>query len=97
MAILDTLVRGTFGDGYFLDEVSGGRIVDSDSERNPTGIRLGADTHDMTVNRFLATSSGIVDCVDRSVGDGTAGTANTWRRATGAFSVPDGICTAPSR
>jgi hypothetical protein len=96
VTIFDTLVRDTFGDGYYLDGVSGGRVVDSDSERNPTGIRLGPETTDMLVSGFLATASVIMDCVDMSSGDRTAGTANTWRRATGDASVPDGICTAPT-
>jgi len=32
------------------------------------------------------------DCVDRSTGDGTAGTSNTWNGNLGHTSQPDGIC-----
>ena len=32
------------------------------------------------------------DCVDRSTGDGTAGTGNTWIGNLGHTSQPDGIC-----
>ena len=96
VAIIDTLVRDTFGDGYSVDGVSGGRIMGSDSERNPTGIRLGTDTRSVLVSDFRGIASSITDCVDTSTGDGTAGTANTWRRSTGEASVPEGICT-PAR
>lgn len=36
--------------------------------------------------------NGSVDCVDRTTGEGTAGTANIWRRNLGDESTPNGIC-----
>lgn len=37
--------------------------------------------------------NGGIDCVDRTNGEGTAGTANIWLRNLGAEDDPKGICT----
>jgi len=95
VSILNTIVRYGLGDGYFLDELAGARIVGDDSKGNVTGIRLGPATTGVLVDHLRATHSGVIDCVDASVGDGTAGTANTWRHAQGRSSEPSGICVPP--
>lgn len=33
-----------------------------------------------------------IDCIDYTVGGGTAGTANQWRRNAGYTAIPAGIC-----
>jgi hypothetical protein len=46
------------------------------------------------VDNDLSGNDGI-DCVDRSRGDGTGGTANIWRRNIGDESDPHDICGPP--
>ena len=63
------------------------------------GIHVGAKTDDALVADNTARANGVLDCQDESrgdgtVGDGTAGTENTWRRNVGANDSPDGICDA---
>jgi len=96
IAILNTLVERSYGDAYFLDDVHGGRITGSDAERSLTGFRLGAGTSGIALRQARGIRNQVLDCVDESVGSGTAGTANTWRRSEGRTSVPAGICTPPS-
>ena len=89
------MVRYGLGDGYFLDDLTGARISGDDSKGNVTGIRLGPGTSGVLVDHLRATQNGVIDCVDASVGDGTAGTANTWRHAQGQSGEPSGICVPP--
>jgi len=56
------------------------------------GIQAGPATHDAAFAHNLARGNGVLDCQDESVGDGTAGTDNTWRRNVGDSDAPDGIC-----
>jgi hypothetical protein len=95
IAILNALVERSYGDGYFLDRVDGGQVTGSDAERSLTGFRLGRDVRDVTLRQVRGIRNQLLDCVDESAGTGTAGTANTWRRAEGRTSVPEGICTPP--
>lgn len=96
ISILNALVERSYGDGYFLDRVHGGRIIGSDAERSLTGFRLGADVRAVTLRQVRGIRDLLLDCVDESQGGGTRGTANTWRRAEGRTSVPPGICTPPA-
>jgi hypothetical protein len=96
VSIVNALVQRSYGDGYFLDRMRGGSIVGSDSERSLTGFRLGPDARGLTLRQVRGMRDQVLDCVDESSGDGTAGTANTWRRATGRSSVPEGICVPPA-
>jgi hypothetical protein len=95
VSILNTLVRRTYGDGIFLDQLSKARVIGTDTDRSVTGIRLGPDTTGVLVDHLRATHSTVIDCVDGSTGNGTAGTANTWRHAQGRSSEPRGICVPP--
>ncbi len=95
VSILNTLVRRTYGDGIFLDELTGARLIGDDTDRSVTGIRLGAEARDVRIDHLRATRSAVIDCVDASSGSGTAGTANSWRHATGTASEPVGICVPP--
>lgn len=92
VSILNALVQRTYGYGIFLDELTGARIVGTDSELSVTGIWLGSQTQGVRIDRLRATRSTVIDCVDESIGSGTSGTANTWRRAAGRSSEPVGIC-----
>ena len=56
------------------------------------GIHAGPDTDDAAFARNFARGNRTLDCQDESMGDGTAGTDNTWRGNTGARDAPDGIC-----
>lgn len=96
VSILNTMVERSYGDGYFLDELEGGRITGSDAERSLTGFRLGPDTVGVILQQVRGIRDQVLDCVDESQGVGTAGTANTWRRSEGRTSVPTGICTPPA-
>ena len=95
VSILNTLVRRTYGDGIFLDGLSGAKIIGTDTDRSVTGIRLGPDTSAVTVDHLRATHSAVIDCVDESTGTGTGGTANTWRHASGHSSEPAGSVRRP--
>jgi hypothetical protein len=55
------------------------------------GLHAGPRTDDAVFGFNTARANG-VDCRDESIGDGTAGTDNTWRRNVGANDDPDGIC-----
>jgi|GEM_PF-5533984 len=92
VSILNALVQRTYGEGIFLDELRDARIVGTDTESSVTGIHLGPATQGVRINRLRATRSTVIDCVDESIGDGTGGTANTWRQAQGRSSEPVGIC-----
>lgn len=96
VSVLNTLVRRTLGEGILLDELTGARIVGTDTDRSVIGIRLGPDTSGVLIDHLRATHSSVIDCVDASTGTGTGGTANTWRHAQGTSSSPDGICAPPS-
>ncbi len=95
VTILNVLVERSYGDGYLLDRVLGGQMLGSDAERSLTGIRLGPDVRGLTLRQVRGIRNQLLDCVDESRGDGTAGTANTWRRSQGRTSLPPGICTPP--
>lgn len=62
------------------------------------GIHLGEKTDDALLANNTARGNGVLDCQDESppgdgtVGDGTAGTENTWRNNVGPNDDPDGIC-----
>jgi hypothetical protein len=62
------------------------------------GIHLGEKTDDALLVNNTARGNGVLDCQDESppgegtVGDGTAGTENTWRNNLGPNDDPDGIC-----
>jgi hypothetical protein len=92
IAILNTLVERSYGDAYFLDRVDGGQVVGSDAERSLTGFRVGPGVRGVTFRQVRGIRDQLIDCIDLSTGDGTAGTANTWRRSEGRTSVPAGIC-----
>ncbi len=96
VTILNMLVERTFGVAYRLDDLSGARITGSDARRSTAGFRLGQGTRDVTLRQVRGIRNEVVDCVDLSLGDGTAGTANSWRRASGRASVPTGLCTPAS-
>lgn len=96
LSILNALVERSYGDAYFLDRVQGGQVVGSDAERSLTGFRLGPGVRGVTLRQVRGIRDQLIDCIDESVGDGTAGTANTWRRAEGRTSVPAGICAPPA-
>jgi hypothetical protein len=96
IVVLNTLVERSYGDAYFLDRVRGGQLVGSDAERSLTGFRLGPDVRDVTLRQVRGIRDQLLDCIDQSTGDGTAGTANAWRRSEGRTSVPSGICTPPT-
>jgi Periplasmic copper-binding protein (NosD) len=56
------------------------------------GIHFGPDTHENLVAGNTARANLVLDCQDESLGDGTAGTDNTWRDDVGPNASPDGIC-----
>jgi parallel beta-helix repeat protein len=62
------------------------------------GIHLGEKTDNALLANNTARGNGVLDCQDESppgegtVGDGTAGTDNTWRNNVGPNDDPDGIC-----
>jgi hypothetical protein len=56
------------------------------------GIHFGPDTHENLVAGNTARANLDLDCQDESLGDGTAGTDNTWRDDVGPNASPDGIC-----
>ncbi len=96
VSILNTIVQFGLGDGYFLDELSGARIIGDDSHGQRHGHPAGTGPPArVLVDHLRATRSGVIDCVDTSVGDRTGGTANTWRHAQGRSSEPPGICVPP--
>jgi nitrous oxidase accessory protein NosD len=55
------------------------------------GVHAGPHTDDAVFGLNIARANG-VDCQDESMGDGTAGTDNTWRRNVGPNDDPHGIC-----
>jgi hypothetical protein len=95
VTILNALVERSYGDGFSLDRVRGGHITGSDSERSLTGFRLGPDARGVVLRQVRSIRDQVLGCVDESRGEGTAGTANTWRRSTGRTSLPAGICSPP--
>jgi len=56
------------------------------------GIHAGPRTDDIVFAHNIALGNRHRDCKDESVGDGTAGTDNTWRRNVGDRDSPNGIC-----
>jgi nitrous oxidase accessory protein NosD len=56
------------------------------------GVHAGPRTDDAVFAYNTALANGVLDCQDESVGDGTAGTDNTWRRNVGKRDDPNGIC-----
>jgi len=56
------------------------------------GIHAWPQTDDVVFAHNLALGNRVLDCEDESVGDGTAGTDNTWRRNVGDRDAPGGIC-----
>jgi nitrous oxidase accessory protein NosD len=56
------------------------------------GIHFGPETHDNLVAGNTARGNVVYDCQDESLGDGTAGTDNTWRDNVGPNARPDDIC-----
>lgn len=95
ISILNALVERSYGDAYLLDRVAGGQVIGSDAERSLTGFRLRPDVRGVTLRQVRGIRDLLIDCIDESRGEGTAGTANTWLRAEGRTSVPPGLCTPP--
>ncbi|HEX2699972.1 MAG TPA: right-handed parallel beta-helix repeat-containing protein [Acidimicrobiales bacterium] len=65
------------------------------------GITFSAETSGDTITGNTSLNNdigltGAVDCADASLGEGTAGTANTWTANTGVTSSPPGLCTPPA-
>jgi len=56
------------------------------------GVHAWPQTDDVVFAHNLALGNRVLDCEDESVGDGTAGTDNTWRRNVGDRDAPGGIC-----
>jgi hypothetical protein len=55
VSILNTLVQFGLGDGYFIDDSTGARIIGDDSRDNVTGIRLGPGTAGVLVDHLRST------------------------------------------
>lgn len=76
------------------EQTSSATIADNvvrDSSNN--GIWLESGTG-IKVSGNIAVGSATTDCLDATMGSGTAGTANTWTGDTGRTSDPAGLCTA---
>jgi parallel beta-helix repeat protein len=56
------------------------------------GIELGVDSTGNTVSGNQVSGSGVHDARDRSAGEGTAGTGNTWQQNQCGTELPAGLC-----
>jgi len=95
----DVLIKGNVisqtGDGISVGtnvnggvEVRGNRIFNISG----TGIKFSAATLGNLITRNVVTGVANVHCSDDSIGSGTAGTANLWRKNKGLIAVPADIC-----
>ena len=62
------------------------------SRNGQVGIHVGPKTSDAALAFNTALANRKFDCQDESVGDGTAGTDNTWTHNVGRTADPRGIC-----
>lgn len=65
------------------------------SGQNGIALRDSTTGNTITGNTSVLNSVSDVDCSDETLGEATAGTANTWTGNTGATSYPPGLCTSP--
>lgn len=81
------------GDGLHIDFSSANIVRRNRIQANGAdGIRLGSGGSNNSVLENFLRNNLEHDCHDDSVGSGTAGTANTWRRNNGQTSQPPGLC-----
>jgi parallel beta-helix repeat protein len=79
--------------GVGLYGVTGALVAGNRADGNgDVGLFADTDTANNTFSDNSAQDNDTFDCQDRSVGGGTAGTANTWLRNAGDTSSPPGIC-----
>jgi hypothetical protein len=91
---------GVVARNFVTDGVVGIRLLDAVAKffRNRVrgydgpGIRVDGDGSANVISDNDFRGNGGIDCVDRTTGDGTAGTADLWRRNIGRESDPVGIC-----
>jgi hypothetical protein len=70
--------------------IRGNRVTGSASP----GLWVRDDSHGLIIHDNDLRGNAGLDCLDESAGNGTMGTANTWRRNLGDDSRPKGICRA---
>ena len=95
-------VSGSASNGIWLaNDVFGSTaapIVDNLIEGNTvsgaagSGIRVGSGASGNAFVDNTSSGSGELDCLDETVGFGTAATANSWLGNLGATSSPPGLC-----
>jgi nitrous oxidase accessory protein NosD len=83
-------------EGIFVDTaaLANSTIKSNKTKGNATfGIHVAAGNTDNSITKNDFKNGGAAnDCQDDSVGSGTAGTANTWKKDNGKTSFPAGIC-----
>lgn len=80
-------------DGINLDAASNNTLKDNKANGNArNGVHAGTGSTGNTIQNSNAMSNTAFDCMDETVGTGTAGTANTWLNDHGQTSSPPGIC-----
>jgi parallel beta-helix repeat protein len=79
--------------GVGVYNTSGASLQNNQAKDNRSnGFFADTDTSGNTFQNDQASGSGTFDCRDRSIGTGTAGTANFWLNDHGDTSLPTGIC-----
>jgi hypothetical protein len=83
---------GTTNSKILDNNMDKGNKKEGGGEKFARGIVVGATATDNVLAGNHVRQSELFDCLDGSIGSGTAGTANTWINNTGTKSNPDGIC-----